>query len=111
LEKFSCPRHVSPYSGGRVRLSPERGPTACSFRALHCSCTKKVSWGAFVEPARFAPADSVHDAVLPVVSFSRSDSVHRSYPIVSASRATHAVDADPPRFASWKSLYRIRTYL
>jgi hypothetical protein len=63
--------------GGRVQLSPERGPTACSFRALHCSCTKKVSWGAFLEPARFAPADSVHDEGIPVVSFSGPASVHR----------------------------------
>jgi hypothetical protein len=36
------------------------------------SCTKRVSWGCYFEPARFAPADSVHDDGIRAVSFGGS---------------------------------------
>jgi hypothetical protein len=59
-----CPPHASPYSGGRVQLSPERGPHG----ALIARCAlvhQEDELGRYFEPAQFAPASSVRGDVLP----------------------------------------------
>jgi hypothetical protein len=64
LEKLSCPPHASPYSGGRVQLSPERGSHGALI-ARYALVHQEDELGRYFEPAQFAPASSVRGDVLP----------------------------------------------